>query len=627
MKQCPTCQEEFADKFGFCPVDGTPLNGHVPAPEVVPAQVAEEPSIAASTSTAASAVDAAQASSSNGFGHTEAEETISSTPASEREEYHLTIIEDAGITSRLMQELREVKKESELTWPEFKRDPVGFSKRTAVAYGTVTRRFFNQPYVPLAMVSGLLAMVMVVTLLVLPWGPLYKWFASDGRLVANVGMPLDEVQQRSTLKLAEPNGQPDANGATAIAAESKAFDFELAGTGLTFDWSRSYLIQLDANRHVSKISVEVAQKNETWRQLKANMLELAEWLDAKGWRAMQDDDGLSTVGLLNAKFEQPAPMQGSVGDFKWINEDARLVLTLSALRIVDAKEGEDPSVAAQFVHTLTVEPIAEDNLQLMTMVIPKEQEKPDEGPAGTNKGTGGGSKPKPEKPGGGGGGGRENPLPVSFGKVAPASMNPQIIPPSVRPPIPDPKLPVAATLKGDPLLLPEDTRPIPFGDPKSTSMTPSDGPGKGGGQGTGTGTGQGPGDGAGFGPGRGENVGGGDPNYGGGGPGGGGGGAPPVDYNKTFRQNEVTSKAVIISKPDPGFTEEARKNNVTGVVRLRAVLSAGGGVTGISVIKGLPDGLTERAISAARNIKFRPAQKDGRSVSQYITLEYNFNIY
>src|SRR3982750_694157 len=26
MKHCPTCQEEFANKFSFCPVDGTPLN-------------------------------------------------------------------------------------------------------------------------------------------------------------------------------------------------------------------------------------------------------------------------------------------------------------------------------------------------------------------------------------------------------------------------------------------------------------------------------------------------------------------------------------------------------------------------------------------------------------------------
>jgi outer membrane biosynthesis protein TonB len=37
--------------------------------------------------------------------------------------------------------------------------------------------------------------------------------------------------------------------------------------------------------------------------------------------------------------------------------------------------------------------------------------------------------------------------------------------------------------------------------------------------------------------------------------------------------------------------------------------------------------LTEKAIAAARQIRFQPAQKDGRAVSQWITIEYNFNIY
>ncbi|MGB8507695.1 MAG: energy transducer TonB, partial [Pyrinomonadaceae bacterium] len=104
-------------------------------------------------------------------------------------------------------------------------------------------------------------------------------------------------------------------------------------------------------------------------------------------------------------------------------------------------------------------------------------------------------------------------------------------------------------------------------------------------------------------------------------------GGTPVDYARIFKSHEVSRRAVIVSKPDPGFTEEARKENVTGVVRLRAVLSANGTVSGISVINGLSAGLTERAINAARSIKFQPAQKDGRAVSQYITLEYNFNIY
>jgi hypothetical protein len=31
--------------------------------------------------------------------------------------------------------------------------------------------------------------------------------------------------------------------------------------------------------------------------------------------------------------------------------------------------------------------------------------------------------------------------------------------------------------------------------------------------------------------------------------------------------------------------------------------------------------------TSARQIKFRPAQKDGHAVSQYVVLEYSFNIY
>ena len=46
----------------------------------------------------------------------------------------------------------------------------------------------------------------------------------------------------------------------------------------------------------------------------------------------------------------------------------------------------------------------------------------------------------------------------------------------------------------------------------------------------------------------------------------------------------------------------------------------------VGVVRGLPDGLTERAIYAARHALFFPAQKDGRDVSQNITFEYHFNI-
>lgn len=99
------------------------------------------------------------------------------------------------------------------------------------------------------------------------------------------------------------------------------------------------------------------------------------------------------------------------------------------------------------------------------------------------------------------------------------------------------------------------------------------------------------------------------------------------DATGIFLHSEVTTKALITFKPEPGFTEEARRNNVTGVVRLRAVLAVDGRVRYILVLKRLPNGLTEKAVAAARQIRFKPATINGHRVAQYIILEYNFNIY
>ncbi|HEY0319430.1 MAG TPA: hypothetical protein VGC66_00515, partial [Pyrinomonadaceae bacterium] len=140
MKQCSVCQEEFADKFSFCPVDGTPLNKPA-AQAVAPAE--ETATIPASTPSpdavqsnvvlqqTMATVDATPASSesSNGsFEYTyEDSDSVSSSPR--ENEYHLTIIEERSIIGRLLEELREIAHDAQLTWPEFKRDPFGFTRR------------------------------------------------------------------------------------------------------------------------------------------------------------------------------------------------------------------------------------------------------------------------------------------------------------------------------------------------------------------------------------------------------------------------------------------------------------------------------------------------------------------
>lgn len=100
-----------------------------------------------------------------------------------------------------------------------------------------------------------------------------------------------------------------------------------------------------------------------------------------------------------------------------------------------------------------------------------------------------------------------------------------------------------------------------------------------------------------------------------------------TDYNRVFPGKDVTEKARVLSKPEPQYTESARRYAVQGTVILRAIFSNSGEVNSIKVVKKLPHGLTQRAIAAARQIKFTPASKDGHAVSMYIQLEYNFYLY
>lgn len=90
---------------------------------------------------------------------------------------------------------------------------------------------------------------------------------------------------------------------------------------------------------------------------------------------------------------------------------------------------------------------------------------------------------------------------------------------------------------------------------------------------------------------------------------------------------DVSRRAIVVVKPEAGYTEDARREEVTGTVVLRCVFSAAGRVEKITPLKPLPAGLTEKAIAAARNIRFIPALKDGKYVSMYMQLEYNFNLY
>ncbi|HKC66295.1 MAG TPA: hypothetical protein VKB86_21815, partial [Pyrinomonadaceae bacterium] len=389
MKQCPTCQEEFASKFSFCPVDGTPLDEAIAA------------------STAPTTPNIAPV-------HLGGAMAAALVPAGA--EFHLTFVDDTGLTRRLMDELKVVAHNSELTWPEFKRDPFGYTGRFIKGYSALVWRFFSSKNVAIATSTALFVVLTCI---------------------------------------------------------------------ITF---------VVVGRHQSQVL------------------------------AQADSD-------------------------------------------------------------LTVEQI------INTEDIPDETEKtkPDKGigtgqggRVGFNKGKGEGSKLQPAKAGGGGGGGQQDVLPTQLGKIPPPSEIQAKIP--TTPPVHPPLLPVAG-INIDPALyknLPYDR----FGDPRSKSTATSAGSGTGNGLGTGSGAGIGEGDGQGFGPGHDKNMGGGNYSPGGGGNGGATGNNGEDYANRIFNPKDVTVKARILSRPEPQYTEEARKNQVSGTVVLRAVFSSGGQVTNIRTVSG-----------------------------------------
>ncbi len=517
MKFCNSCQEQFADRFSFCPVDGTPLSAvpvaPTPPPTVTRADI--ETSYPMSDTVRAANQRAATPPPKITMPATVAHGMIG--------EYHLTILEDTGLLTRLAGELGNVAHNYQLTWPEFKRDPFGFVKRSIQGYGSMAGKFFASRDAVIAMLLSVVAM---------------------GALVG-------------AIFLLDRSGAGGPSRRTMIAVAVVGF--------------------------VGLLGI------------------FATWLSR--------DRGAAVMGARPSDSRNV--LSGIVTSF------ALLFLVVGGAFFWDRHQQAKAAELAK-----------DDDLELTQMIsdIPNEQPTPDEGTAGMAKGNGGGSKPKQEKAGGGGGGGREEQTPASFGKLPQADLRiPQVVAPDPHPPvIKNPALPMPATLDADPALFPPDTRQLNYGDPKSKSTVASSGPGTGNGIGSGTGGGVGPGSGGGYGPGNGGNTGGGDRREGGGGPGGGGGG---TDYSRTFNPKEVTTRARVLEKPEPQYTEAARKNQITGTVIIKAVFSSTGQVTNIRAVSGLPDGLTEKAIAAARQIRFVPATKDGHPVSMYMQLEYNFNLY
>jgi TonB family protein len=89
-----------------------------------------------------------------------------------------------------------------------------------------------------------------------------------------------------------------------------------------------------------------------------------------------------------------------------------------------------------------------------------------------------------------------------------------------------------------------------------------------------------------------------------------------VDSEKPKQQSQAAAvqPIVILEKPKPEYTAEARALKIEGEVVVQVVFKANGEVQVVGVAQGLGHGLDEMAVKAAQKIKYKPAISNSQAV-------------
>jgi TonB family protein len=88
----------------------------------------------------------------------------------------------------------------------------------------------------------------------------------------------------------------------------------------------------------------------------------------------------------------------------------------------------------------------------------------------------------------------------------------------------------------------------------------------------------------------------------------------------------ATTQVEIISKPNPVYTQEARQLKLEGEVLLEVLFAANAQVHVNRVVRGLGHGLDEAAVTAASQMRFKPAQRMGSPVDSTAIVHVVFQL-
>jgi hypothetical protein len=172
---------------------------------------------------------------------------------------------------------------------------------------------------------------------------------SEGTLVANIGLPLEQVEQRSTLKLGNAFHYPSGE---VLKSEQAVFDLELAGTGVRFERCRHYWLQTrkDDSR-LANITIYATPSDWTWSQVEPLLQSMRQKLRADGWQPGRF--------VYHTPEEQALHRGAGDGDGNyWLKDE--VLLMLDPRPTETQAVGTDPH-AGQFTLFIRINPLSWDD--------------------------------------------------------------------------------------------------------------------------------------------------------------------------------------------------------------------------------------------------------------------------
>jgi hypothetical protein len=157
--------------------------------------------------------------------------------------------------------------------------------------------------------------------------------ASKGVLVADIGMTLDEVKQRSTLKFKEPRLMGDGS---RMGVEEVVFDYRIGDSTVQFPQSRYYWLETGkgGDPHVVVLNIGITPRKMPKLEFEAFRHGRQEQLLADGW----------TPGHYLAKSEETVRLwsgKRTAGDGRyWAKGNTLLIFEVN--RMDEEKRGELP---------------------------------------------------------------------------------------------------------------------------------------------------------------------------------------------------------------------------------------------------------------------------------------------